>query len=223
VSQVKRTIKYSQLDQCGLVVDTVYEAGDSGLPGDDPINRILRCGQKGGLRCRGNIEANDIDLSVLTLNLSDPYWSDSIDKKLGQLTFYGDNRRAGLSITNSSQKVNIFLTNIFKAFHTGQRHLIPPVFIFSEMNEGLDTKFCGLAVPGASNLNDRQDFINILKTINGRKFQIYKSTFTILNIPNISRDWIRDLTEGKTPFGSNAPEVWLHWIKTRRYIPIISS
>ena len=47
------------LDSCDLVVGATYLSGNGSLA-DEPINRLLRCGNQGGIRTRGKAGARDL-------------------------------------------------------------------------------------------------------------------------------------------------------------------
>ena len=45
-----RRIPFDQLADADLYVDAIYEGGTAGTFGDDPISRLLPCGNRGGFR-----------------------------------------------------------------------------------------------------------------------------------------------------------------------------
>ena len=79
--------------------------------------------------------------------------------------------------------------------------------------------FRGLAVPGCQGLNQTEDLVAIWKTMGKERFQNYRATFTILDIPLVKREWINDLVEGK-PFSASCPPVWKNWINKFIYTPL---
>src|SRR5690606_11445659 len=55
----------------------------------------------------------------------------------------------------------------------------------------------------------------------GQRFQNYRSIFTILDIPVVSRAWIVDLASGNANT-INTPKAWQDWIKSGTYCPLIA-
>ncbi len=51
-----KVFRFSERDQADLVVDAVYEGGVSGHIGDDPISKLRRCGNQGGISLTGTVE-----------------------------------------------------------------------------------------------------------------------------------------------------------------------
>ena len=41
---------FDQLSNCDLIIDAIYEGGNSGNLKDDPINKLLSVGNQGGFR-----------------------------------------------------------------------------------------------------------------------------------------------------------------------------
>jgi hypothetical protein len=82
-------------------------------------------------------------------------------------------------------------------------------------------KFKGLAVPGLEGASGTEDLVAIWKTTRGNRFQNYIATFTILDVPVISREWIEDIRRGD-PSSKNAPQAWLDFIEKGHYTPLVS-
>lgn len=88
-------------------------------------------------------------------------------------------------------------------------------------NSARSVQFKGLAVPGAVFLNATDDLVAIWKNASGQRFQNYKASFTILDVPIISRQWIENL-ENDNPFTKVAPPNWSKWINHGVYTPLIA-
>jgi len=43
-------IPFNSLSQSELIIDSIYEGGSSGNVGDDPLSRLMHCGNQGGFR-----------------------------------------------------------------------------------------------------------------------------------------------------------------------------
>ena len=108
-----------ELDSCDLVVGATYLSGTSGALGDEPINRLLRCGNQGGIRTRGRAGARQ--LVVLYTTLADADWPDSIDTSTGRFVYYGDNKRPGCELHETAKGGNTVLRQVFDALHIEPR------------------------------------------------------------------------------------------------------
>ena len=51
-----RVYSYTELSNCDLIIDAIYEGGNQGNTSDDPITKILPVGNQGGFRYAGTIE-----------------------------------------------------------------------------------------------------------------------------------------------------------------------
>ncbi|HEX7274556.1 MAG TPA: restriction endonuclease [Nitrososphaeraceae archaeon] len=179
---------------------------------DDPLHKLMGCGNQGGFRYIGT--TSNPDFCVLYSSLIDPDWPDELDITQGRLFYYGDNKTAGQDI--HSRKGNLILRSVFESLHTGKRNQIPPFFVFTKGPTKRDVIFRGLAVPGTENFNQDDDLIAVWKTRDGKRFQNYRAVFSILNVGKISRSWVNDL-RNLTKDNTNAPTVWKDWVKTGRY------
>lgn len=79
-----------------------------------------------------------------------------------------------------------------------------------------------MAVPGAQHLGPDDDLVAIwrAKGASNSRFQNYKSTFTIIDVPIVTRQWINDIKDGRAVSSAHAPKPWLEWIKGRKYLPL---
>lgn len=207
---------YEDLTTADLFIDAVYRGGTKGNAGDDPLNRLLGGGNQGGFRYLGSPAKGGIRLCILYTDLSDPDWPDTIIEETGTFIYYGDNKRPGHDLHDTPRQGNLILKDIFDALHTGNRHKIPPIFVFSKGPKGRDVVFRGLAIPGAEGIKQTEDLVAVWKSVNGKRFQNYRATFTLLDEAKISREWLNDLREGRVPF-SHVPTAWASWIKGGAY------
>jgi hypothetical protein len=97
--------------------------------------------------------------------------------------------------------------------------LIPPIFVFSGTGEWRDVRFLGMAVPGGPDIENFDDLVAVCRSSEGLRFQNYRARFTILDVSEISRDWIDDLIQRRDPF-AHAPGVWADWVLTGRCRPL---
>jgi hypothetical protein len=79
--------------------------------------------------------------------------------------------------------------------------------------------FRGVCAPGAFHLGKGEGLIAVWRSLDAHRFQNYLATFTILDIPVISRKWIQALESGESA-ESEAPVVWNMWLKSGLYRPL---
>ena len=224
-----KSFKFDQLTTAPLVVDAIYEGGKVGNLKSEVISKvlsvkndkgeILKVHTTGGFRYRGKLP-NPL-VVALTSNSSEPAWPDSINPFTGQLTYFGDNRSPG-ELHETHLGGNQILADSFARFGDGKkaRQSLPVFFYFTKWS-GFSQQFRGLVVPSGVGVTSDDQLSAIWRTKNGARFQNYRAIFTVLNIPEISRQWISDLMLGKDKL-ANAPENYKRWVATGKYEPLVS-
>lgn len=204
------------LDSFDLVVGATYLSGDGSLA-DEPINRLLKCGNQGGIRTRGKAGARD--LVVLYTTFADKDWPDSLEEAQGRLVYFGDNKSPGHELHETPKVGNIVFREVFEALHVrpNRRREVPPIFVFSKAGRSRDVRFEGLAVPGAPGVSESEDLVAIWKTTGAERFQNYRAIFTILDAPSISRSWVSEVVAGRSSLAMGAPDAWTDWMVTGNY------
>lgn len=212
----KSTFPLETLGSCDLVVGATYLSGDGSLA-DEPINRLLRCGNQGGIRTRGRSGARA--LVVLYTTFADKDWPDSLDEAQGRLVYYGDNKSPGHELHETPKGGNIVLREAFEALHVrpDRRSQVPPFFVFSKAERSRDVRFEGLAVPGGAGVTESEDLVAIWKTTGTKRFQNYRAIFTILNETSISRSWVDEVVAGRGSLAPGAPPAWRDWVVAGNY------
>lgn len=203
-----------------LQIGTTY-AGRTSAIGDEPISTLLPCGNMGGFRARGSIDNKQVDLVALVTTFADPEWPDDFDAGSGRLTYFGDNKKPGRDLHDTSRKGNELLRWVFAAIHIQdhERALVPPFFVFAKRGENRAATFLGVAAPGATDYPESEDLVASWTTLGNSRFQNYRAVFTVLDIPVAPRSWISELEQGIRN-GPSAPEAWTHWVETGGYLPI---
>ena len=215
-----KLFNFNQLDTADLVIDAIYEGGKSGNTSDDPITKLMSCGNQGGFRYTGSF--SKAKFCVLYTELSNKEWPDCIDFDRGHFIYYGDNKTPGHALHDTRKKGNLVLKHAFDNLHLCKRGDIPPFFIFSKVpSAGRSVIFRGLAVPGARDISQTEDLQAIWKTSNAQRFQNYRAIFTILDEPIISREWIQNLLDGKS-VKSNVPKSYDKWLESGKYLPLLA-
>lgn len=216
--------KFEELSNCDLNVDALYIGGNGNHVGDDPISKILKCGNQAGFRYTGSY--HNPKFIVLYSSRENIDWPDSIDVETGIYKYYGDNKKPGHELHDTPRKGNLILKNIFESLssESNPRGNIPPIFIFEKyptIESNRTVQFKGLCVPGTIQNHPNESLIAIWKTSSGQRFQNYTAYFTILDIGIISRKWINDIINGNI-ITNNTPKIYLDWINSGKYEPLVS-
>lgn len=212
------------LNTVDLMVDEVYGGSRNGNASDDPLPKLLGVDNGAGFRHLGQRPSvNTLKLLVLKTSFADPNWPDALDSENGTFVYYGDKRDPG-DLHETPRQGNLMLRNLFDEAHQHQHSSnFPPILLFGNAGTYRDVRFIGLAVPGAVGMGADDDLVAVWRTTNdGVRFQNYKATFTVLDVPVIHRTWINDIQNGKTILSPYAPKAWLDWIDGRKFMPLKS-
>lgn len=211
-------VDFVDLDTADLVVDRIYRGGTIGHAGDDPINRLVPVGNQGGFRFLGSVRRGTVKIVVLYTSGEDLDWPDELDPATGDFTYYGDNKRPGKGLHETSRGGNLLLRDMFAAARGDQetRLGVPPILLFQKAGSGRDVLFRGLLAPGSPRLDADEELVAVWRTTAEMRFQNYRSHFTVLKTPVVSREWLTDLTQGK-PLSAHCPPEWRGWVKSRIY------
>ncbi len=212
------------LSNVDLLVDEVYGGSRKGNASDDPLPKLLGVDSGAGFRHLGQRPSvNTLKLLVLKTSFADPNWPDALDSESGTFVYYGDKRDPG-DLHDTPRQGNLILRNLFDEAHQHQHSSdFPPIFLFGNTGTFRDVRFMGVAVPGAIGMGADDDLVAIWRTTSsGVRFQNYKATFTVLDIPVIHRTWIDDIKNGNAIVSAYAPKVWLDWVGGRKFLPLKS-
>jgi len=214
------------LHQLDLHIDQVYCGSRNGNHSDEVLPKLLGVDNGAGFRCKGSPRTKVASLRILALQTSfdDPNWPDDIDKENGIFTYYGDKREPG-GLHDTKRDGNLILRNLFDFAHDPNvpDGNFPVILLFAKVKHYRDTRFLGLAVPGAPGMSSDEDLAAIWRTnAEGVRFQNYRAVFTILDVSTISRKWLNDAQEGQARESLYAPKEWLDWVSTRKIAPLKS-
>ncbi len=213
-----RIIPFQNLLDSELVIDAIYESSHDGQLAGEPIPKLIPgLGNRGGFRASGR--GKDKRLVGLFTTGNEKDWPDALDLNTGQFVYFGDNKTPGHEVHDKNG--NKLLARVFDLLHSHDngRELIPPFFIFQSYpteHGARSLQFKGVAVPGCSGMSATEDLVAVWKTTNGQRFQNYRSVFTVLDIPLVSREWINDILAGNA-YSDNAPDVWKSWVDNFHY------
>lgn len=212
------------LDKVDLYVDEVYGGSRKGNASDDPLPKLLGIDNGAGFRHLGKRpEVSTLRLLALKTSFADINWPDSLDRENGIFVYYGDKRKPG-ELHATARQGNLILRNLFEEAHGTQvsKHF-PPILLFGNAGAYRDVCFLGLAVPGAAGMGSDDDLVAVWRTTKeGIRFQNYKATLTVLDVPVIPRAWIEDIQSGNAVNSPHAPTPWVDWVKGRKYLPLKS-
>lgn len=205
-------VPFSDLPFCDLVAGATYLGGTKGTLADEPISKILRVGNQGGIRARGPATAPEL-VALFSIRTHED-WPDRVDHRSGVLEYHGDNRTPGAPLL---QKGNQALRGAFERGFGSvpARRQSPPFFVFASSltGGGRSVDFLGLAVPGAVTKAEEDWLVAKWFTGTAGRYENYLAAFTLLDVPVISRAWIDQLQAGDVT-GSACPTNYRHWIET---------
>ncbi|OYO10999.1 restriction endonuclease [Enemella evansiae] len=212
-------VRFEDLATSDLQVDRVYRGGSRGNVGDEPIARIIPgVGNQGGFRSLGSISRGDVRLVVLYTSGEDTNWPDTLDPVTGDFTYYGDNKKPGAALHDTPRRGNLLLREVFQLTHggPGDRLQVPPFLLFEKGAQGRDVIFRGLLAPGSSRLTAEEELVAVWRTTRDKRFQNYRSHFTVLNVASVTRSWLTEIANGNIN-GPHAPKAWTRWVRGRVY------
>lgn len=213
-------VPFDDLGSADLVVDAIYRGGSYGNVRDDPLARLLPCGNQGGFRFASR-PGGGYRMAILYSSGIEADWPDRLDEQTGTYTYFGDNRTAGTSLSATKRGGNRLLEAAFAAAHSASRdpNAVPPFFAFQGARSGRSVRFVGLAAPGAPGLGENDDLVAVWRSSGGKRFQNYRAQFTILDVGVVPRIWIAQLA-ADNPLGQGCPKVWREWVTGRAYKPL---
>lgn len=215
-----KIIPYEELSTTDLHVDAVYEGKSGNKLAGEALSKLLPgIGNLGGFRASGR--GKDKKFVVLTTSGENKDWPDSLDLNTGKFVYYGDNRQPGHELHSTPRGGNQILCRVFDLLHgnPSRREQIPPFLVFQKFPTAVSIRsfqFKGLAVPGFAGLPATADLVAVWKTSAGQRFQNYQAIFTLLNVAEVSRKWINDLTSKKF-LSEHTPPAWRDWIQYGKY------
>jgi hypothetical protein len=220
---VIKILPFTELSSADLLVDAIYESSADGQLSGEPMVKLLPgSGNMGGFRVCGRGKKKN--WVVLFTTGEDRDWPDTLNINTGQFVYYGDNKTPGHELHETSAGGNKVLRQAFERLHAEKQPRIDivPFFVFKKhptSNGPRSIQFKGLAAPGFPGLSMTEDLVAVWKAAGGQRFQNYRSVFTILDVPVVSRAWIADLSAGKQ-LSENTPIAWREWMMNGKYHPL---
>lgn len=162
--------------------------------GDDPLSEIFDCGDNGVFRYVGGEKLDPVRIAILCYKKYESDFPKDVEEYLALE----------------------FIKECFKNASDGDRRKVPPFFVFTSGqsgSKGLDILFRGIAVPGDQNVPADRETHLIWSSKKVQQYLNQKVIFTVLDINEVKREWIFDLTNGN-PLSGNCPEPWRIWVKS---------
>jgi hypothetical protein len=223
---LQRKVPWNDLASADLVIDAIYEGGDSKRgKADEVISRLLPgISNSGGFRAAGS--SGSTRLVVLYSTGAHPDWPDELDPYRGSYSYYGDNRTPGRELHDTPRGGNKVLRRAFELAHgdSNDRSNCPIFILFQRVGSGHSVRFLGLAVPGAKDLSHNEDLVAVWRVEKGIRFQNYRAMFTVLDIPKLDGDWLRESirNRGAVQNISGMPKPLMDWIEKGKYVPLVA-
>ncbi|MCE0764768.1 restriction endonuclease [Pseudonocardia kujensis] len=220
----EKVVPFEALADTDLIVDQLYDGGQTGTMADDPLARLLPVGNQGGFRYSGSPRKGTVRLAVLYTTGAEPDWPDVLDPQTGVFTYYGDNRSPGHELHDTRRWGNLLLRDAFDWSHESAdaRQRIPPFLLFEKAAPGRRIMFRGLLAPGGAGLSSDDELQAIWRSTGGRRFQNYRARFTVLDVARIERAWIADILDGQAAESPLCPPEWSAWVEGRKYTPMLA-
>lgn len=213
----QKVVHFVGRESADLHVDAIYLGGTAKHLGASPLSKLIGVGTSGGFRSIVGGNPRRVTMCALVTSGINPDWPDNLDVERGVFTYYGDNRKAGTHDMHDTElKGNAILRDSFSNLHLCLRENIPVFLVFEKVGrQGYDYKFLGLAVPGANGLGPSDDLVAIWKSNKkNQRFLNYRSRFTILNCPTVSKAWIHEIKQTGEILGSRCPQIWKDFVKS---------
>lgn len=213
-------VEFNDLSNSNLLVNEIYKGGKASGKGSEVLHKLFPgMSNSGGFRIKEGGNPKRDYLTILYADNKHKAWFNIFESSTGKFIYYGDNKDSNIPIESVSKKGINLLKRINAFFQNGERKNIPPIFVFVKGNEGWDVRFIGIAVPGFLD----EQFLEEVSYDDGKgRVANYKSVYTVLDIPSISREWINDVMDGKAYDSVNAPSTWKKWIDEGIYKPLIN-
>lgn len=218
LSKSIKVVPFKDLKDADLYLDAIYRGGNEGNVKDDPLSKLLSCGNLGGFRKKlkmNNYNDSKYAFLIIYSDFSQKEWNDSIDYETGTVVYYGDNRIPGKGIDETEG--NQILKKIYEDLDLGDRKNIPPIFLFTKGSSGRDVIFRGLVVPGLEDkVKHSENLVARWYMKENKRFQNYEAKLTILDEVKVSRRWINDLINGNL-ITENTPKNYKLWVEAGNY------
>ena len=211
-----KAFPFEELSNAPLIVSADYKGGCRNNISDEPLSKLLGTENQGGFRRVYIKGTHDLAYVVIYTTGDEPEWPDFLDFDNGIFRYYGDNRKPGHELHDTKKGGNKVLNTVFSYLNDEeQRKRIPPFLIFQRLT-GRDVRFLGLAVPGTKTLGRDKELVAFWRTLDGNRFQNYEAYFTILNVMNVSKDWLFARRRNDPNHTSLAPLTFTNYIKLGR-------
>lgn len=221
---IEAGVAFGDLSYSDLHVERLYLGGTRGTTADDPLAQLLPVGNQGGFRYKGSVQKRAVRVAVLYTSGAEADWPDRLDPETGVFTYFGDNRKPGSELHQTTRSGNLLLRDVFEATHGTpyDRLTVPPFLYFEKAAPRRSVRFRGLLAPGAATMTSDEDLSAIWRHTAGARFQNYRAIFTVLDVGVVRREWLQAVLDGEPTTGPSCPEPWREWVEGRVYKPLVA-
>lgn len=209
-----RVIAFQDLGDADLYVGAVYLGGTKKTIADEPLAKLLPVGNQGGFRPAGSVKEGRVHFAVLFTSGKEREWPDRLDPETGVLTYFGDNRKPGRGLHDTTRNGNLLLRSSFAAARGDacNRKTVPPFLLFQKVGTGRDVRFAGLVAPRVSSGDQDADLAVVRPVAKGVEVENYRAQFSLLDTGVVHRDWLMAIAAGADTTNDLCPDAWRKWV-----------
>ncbi|MGY3704406.1 hypothetical protein BW731_07060 [Vagococcus martis] len=212
---MKNIIHFNELSTAALIPGCIYQGGNKGNVGDDPITRLLGVGNSGGMRPKINWDKEIAYIVLLSNPANFHEYPDNLDISNNVLTYYGDQRVANKHYSETKHKGNINVKGLFEQVHSGNLIKTFPCFYFEKIGgKGRNYRYVGIAYPFVKNKKLEEVCKNIKIQSGNGVIDNYKFLFTIDSTTIVTREWLNSLIIGIENSQKYAPKSWINFLES---------
>ncbi len=200
--------KYEELKNSPIVQGSVYQYGEGGGFGGDPLHELVNVGNKGGIRPRNNVLNSDKKAYIVLQSTDNPIWKNRLDPNSNDATYFGDNKTPDCDPRESRGN-----KALIKVYSYMQKGFCTPLLIFKKNENPSGLEFFSLAIPHI-NPDGTPGYEEVDSDSEGNPVRNFKFRLDLIKTGNLDlRPLLNELRLGKTDFLT-------HFKKTNNnYIP----
>lgn len=205
---------FEELEKAPLIVGAIYQSKESSDIKYEPISTLFKglgIGNMGGYRPKTKAIP---PFAILYTTGKEKEWPDIFIPETGVMEYFGDNRSPEKDLLDTP--LNSMLTKCFELLEGSEeeRKKVPPFLIFKKVGEKYrHVQFLGLAVPGMKDVNPSKCLRLITDIKDNKSYQNYLIYLTVVNVREISWDWLQALKNDPNNHMKLAPKQWLDFVK----------
>lgn len=212
-------VGFDELETADLISGAIYESGQGHGLTHEALSKLLKVGNSGGFRWKGN--KDESPFVVLTSTGNETNWPDSVSGRA--LKYFGDQRgksKPELLQTRGGNK--ILAKNFPLAYGTKAERARTQVFLFFSRVRRRNWRFEGVALPGAKGLglDEALKVVQGKNTETGLEFENFLATFTLVRPQLIGREEFANWSHRRSQVISG-PSEWELWVDNPGWWPSV--